>query len=54
MYGDLKSVSDKARAARALPQEWRRILMERGIMGSLPVDNVGKETEQILSAMNIR
>jgi hypothetical protein len=54
VYGDLKSVSDKARATRALPQEWRRILMERGIMGSLPADNVGKETEQILSAMNIR
>jgi hypothetical protein len=54
IYGDSKSVSDKARAARALPPEWRRVLMERGIMGSLPADNAAKETEQILSAMNIR
>ena len=32
VYGDFASVADKARATRALPQEWRRLLMEQGIM----------------------
>ncbi len=55
VYEDLPSVREKARTTKSLPKEWRRELMQRGIMGGesqAEVLKINLEADQILKLLN--